>query len=52
MTTLWVVILLLAVGQLFDSKEVLSGVVLVVGQPGLLTIPHKLWSHIAPIAVF
>jgi hypothetical protein len=52
MTTLWVVILLLAIGQLSDSKEVLSGDMLVVGQPGLLTIPHKLLSHIAPIAVF
>ena len=51
MTTLWVVILLLAVGQLSDSKEVLSGVVLVVGQPGLLTIPHKLLSHIVPNAL-
>jgi hypothetical protein len=49
---LWVVILLVAIGQLSDSKEVLSGDVLVVGQPGLLTIPHKLLSHIAPIAVF
>ena len=42
MTTLWVVILLVAVGQPSDSKEVLSGNVLVVGQPGLLTIPQKL----------
>ena len=52
MTSLWVIILLVAVGQLSDSKEVLSGDVLVVGQPRLLTIPQKLLSHIALIAVF
>jgi hypothetical protein len=52
MTTLWVVVLHKAVGRLSDSKEVLSGNVLVVGQPGVLIIPHKLLSHIAPIAVF
>jgi hypothetical protein len=52
MTTLWGIILLVAIGQLSDSKEVLSGDVLVVWQPGLLTIPHKLLSHIVPIAVF
>ena len=52
MTTLWVIILLLAIGQLSDSKEVLSGNMLVVGQSGLLTIPHKLLSHMAPIAIF
>ena len=48
--TLWVVILLVAISQPSDSKEVLSGDMLVFGQPGVLTIPHRLLSHIAPMA--
>ena len=46
-----VLILPVAVIKLSNSKEVQYGNVLVVDQPGVLTIPHKLLSHIVPNAL-